>query len=74
MTPRMHAYRKWLRSAGQDTPVPKVFMAGWAAAQREWVGLTEEDRMDVCEDCGCLGVDWLELVAAVEAKLKEKNT
>jgi len=41
--------------------------------QRTWVGLTDEEAMQVCVDCGCLSEDWLTLLDAIEAKLKEKN-
>ena len=42
--------------------------------QRTWVGLTDEEAMQICVDCGCLSEDWLTLLDAIEAKLKEKNT
>jgi hypothetical protein len=38
-----------------------------------WVGLTDKEAMQICEDCGCLSEDWLVLLDAVEAKLREKN-
>jgi hypothetical protein len=44
------------------------------AAQREWVGLTDKEAMQICVDCGCLSEDWLVLLDAIEAKLKEKNS
>ena len=44
------------------------------AAQRTWVGLTDKEAMQICADCGCLSEDWLVLLDAIEAKLKEKNT
>ena len=43
-------------------------------AQRTWVGLTDKEAMQICVDCGCLSEDWLTLLDAIEAKLKEKNT
>jgi hypothetical protein len=43
-------------------------------AQRTWVGLTDEEAFQICVDCGCLSEDWLILLDAIEAKLKEKNT
>ena len=43
-------------------------------AQRTWVGLTDEEAMQICVDCGCLSEDWLTLLDAVEAKLRSKNT
>ncbi len=43
------------------------------AAQREWVGLTDEEVRRLSDDC--IGVrDELEFIRAIEAKLKEKNT
>jgi hypothetical protein len=42
--------------------------------KRTWVGLTDKEAMQICEDCGCLSEDWLVLLDAIEAKLKEKNT
>ena len=41
--------------------------------QRPWVGLTDKEAMQICEDCGCMSEDWLVLLDAIEAKLKEKN-
>jgi hypothetical protein len=40
---------------------------------KPWVGLTDEEAMQICVDCGCLSEDWLVLLEAIEAKLKEKN-
>ena len=42
--------------------------------QRTWVGLTDEEAMQICIDCGCMSEDWLMLLDAIEAKLKQKNT
>ena len=45
------------------------------AAQRQWVGLTDEERMDIL-----LNLNWdkklshMDTALAIEAKLKEKNT
>jgi uncharacterized protein YajQ (UPF0234 family) len=43
-------------------------------AARPWVKLTDEEAMQICVDCGCMSEDWLVLLDAIEAKLKEKNT
>jgi hypothetical protein len=43
-------------------------------AQRKWIGLTEEDRFEIAEKFGLADVAWLDLMQAIEAKLKEKNT
>ena len=51
-----------------------LFECREALAQRTWVGLTDEEAMQICVDCGCLSEDWLTLLDAIEAKLKEKNT
>jgi hypothetical protein len=42
-------------------------------ANREWVGLTETEQVQVAIDCGCADVAWLDFARAIEAKLKEKN-
>jgi hypothetical protein len=42
--------------------------------QRPWVGLKDEEAMQICVDCGCLSEDWMTLLDAIEAKLKERNT
>lgn len=41
---------------------------------REWAGLTEQEHVDIAVEAGCMSADWLGYGAAVEAKLKEKNT
>ena len=41
--------------------------------KRKWVGLTDDEQRDIAySDINCW--DWGELMDAVEAKLKEKNT
>jgi len=42
-------------------------------AQRTWVGLTDEDRAQ-CVQATVNSGDAAQLIAAIEAKLKEKNT
>ena len=41
--------------------------------RREWVGLTEAEKVNVAIDCGCADVAWMNFADAIEAKLKEKN-
>jgi len=41
---------------------------------RPWVGLTREDRFEIAEKLGLADVAWLDLMKAIEDKLKEKNT
>jgi len=43
-------------------------------APRPWVGLTGEDQAEISDRLGLASVDWLDLMDAVEAKLKEKNS
>jgi hypothetical protein len=49
-----------------DTPLNKP------AAQRQWVGLTDEDWQDISDKTAT--IIWSNLKQAIEAKLKEKNT
>jgi len=52
-----------------------AFAAGAEAeAKRMWVGLTDEEQIQVAWSCGAMSADWLEFARAIEAKLKEKNT
>ncbi len=43
------------------------------AAQRQWIGLTEEEHTQIAVDAGCMSSDWVFYGAAVERTLKEKN-
>ena len=43
-------------------------------AQRTWVGLTEEERSKIESEVLMRGENYPEVLAAIEAKLKEKNT
>lgn len=47
-----------------------------AVTKREWVGLTDEEMLELEETTTCLvNESWLRnLTRAIEAKLKEKNT
>jgi hypothetical protein len=47
----------------------QVIYEGSKKPKREWVGLTDEDEIDWQE-----GGNLRDLVKAIEAKLKEKNT
>ena len=47
--------------------------AGWKAAQRKWVGLTEEEILDLFDVNNVYGSKWIEFARTVEAKLKAKN-
>jgi hypothetical protein len=41
--------------------------------QRTWVGLTDEDTFEIGERLGLADVAWIDLMKAIEAKLKQKN-
>ena len=41
--------------------------------KREWVGLTDNERMELAVKTGAMSADWLPFMEAVEKKLKEKN-
>jgi hypothetical protein len=42
--------------------------------QREWVGLTDDEIAAISEKCGLMDEQWTDVMMAVEAKLKKKNT
>ena len=42
--------------------------------QREWQGLTDDEHMKLAEEWGCMSADWVLYAAAIERKIKEKNT
>jgi hypothetical protein len=42
--------------------------------QREWVGLTDEDTFKIAERLGLSDVAWVDLMQAIEAALRSKNT
>ena len=42
-------------------------------AQRPWVGLTKDDTFEIAERLGLADVAWLDLMVAIETKLKERN-
>ena len=45
-----------------------------APPQRTWVGLTPEDTFEIGERLGLSDIAWVDLMQAIEAKLKDKNT
>jgi hypothetical protein len=46
---------------------------GAVAAQRQWVGLTDEEIEKACVPLGAAMLSFTEVARAIEAKLKEKN-
>ena len=65
-------------ASGSKRPTEKkvvpVFVGNTTPPQRTWVGLTEEDKESFWTGDQMSLKEWDELYAAVEAKLKEKNT
>ena len=70
---------QWLDTAHFRKKLPKdagdgVWNPLYAAPQRPWVGLTDEEHNKLAVDWGCLSADWILYAAAVERAVKEKNT
>ena len=42
--------------------------------KRSWVGLTEEDIAEIAETLGLMDVAWVDLMQAIERRLKRRNT
>ena len=42
--------------------------------QRQWQGLTEQDIWEIAEKLGLADVAWLDLMQAIERRLKRRNT
>jgi hypothetical protein len=61
--------------APQPAPV-KTYHDGkpWPIAPKPWVGLTDEERSTIESEVLMRGENYPEVLAAIEAKLKEKNT
>jgi len=57
----------------EQLPVGTKFYTTQPAAQRQWVGLTDDERLEVAEIDGADEWFW-KVCKAIEAKLKEKNT
>ena len=68
---------EWAKYMSWDTPtvvtLPKIPLYT-TPPQRTWVGLTEQDRIEIYDKLGLMDVAWLDLMEAIETKLKEKNT
>jgi hypothetical protein len=54
-----------------DAPLTLNGVALWP--KRPWVGLTEEEHIQIAIEFGCIGADWVFYAAAVERALKNKN-
>jgi hypothetical protein len=53
-------------------PVGTKLYATPPVAKRQWVGLTDEERKAIYDECQ--GLDVMKAIIQTEAKLKEKNT
>ena len=42
--------------------------------QRQWRGLTDEDIAEIAEKLGLADVAWVDLMQAIERRLKKRNT
>jgi hypothetical protein len=73
MTDEAYLQRRWF--GGRDTGHLTFTEAVELTMQKryEWKGLTDEEAMQICIDCGCMSEEWLVLLDAIEAKLQEKN-
>jgi hypothetical protein len=57
-------------TSSNDPGQPGSIYTTQPAAQRQWVGLTDEEIEDIVDECD--GVGW-DVAQAIKAKLKEKN-
>ena len=48
-------------------------LSNTAPPKKEWVGLTDQEHMQLATEWGCMSADWVLYAAAVERKVKEKN-
>ena len=71
-----YAWEKRVVKTEHDRAVElgKAYERGWnaALAQREWVGLTDEEVSEVIDNV-LEGGGWLDVARAIEQALKEKN-
>ncbi len=53
--------------------LPQVPTGGGGISKREWVGLTDSEKKDICQEAA--NEDWtdLDVINATEAKLKDKT-
>jgi hypothetical protein len=71
--PETDFYRAW--NAGQVSRVSDgEIMKPTINNQRQWVGLTPEEVLDLFDRNNVYGSKWVEFARTVEAKLKERNT
>jgi hypothetical protein len=74
--------RKYFTLTFDPNKVPEIYIGGEAvplyttppAAQRPWVGLTDEERMDCIFATNWSKTPLMDTAKLIEAKLKERNT
>jgi hypothetical protein len=64
-----HKYFRWKKPSSTFKPI--ALYTTPLAAQRQWVGLTDEEKRQIFEREDYQG--WLDYINAIEAKLKERN-
>lgn len=65
-----HKYFRWKKPSSSYKPIALYI----APPKHEWVGLTDEDTFEIGERLGLADVAWIDLMKAIEAKLKERNS
>ena len=67
--------QQWLDWAMEQQPVGKNSLAQpEQEPHRQWRGLTEEDIAEIAEKLGLADVAWVDLMQAIERRLKRRNT
>jgi len=66
--------RGWQSDSFESIPIEGWLPIYTTPPQRTWVGLTEQEHTDIAVECGCMSADWVFYGAAVERKVKERNT
>ena len=42
--------------------------------RKQWIGLTQQEHIEIAVECGCMSSDWVFYGSTVERILKEKNS
>ena len=73
-SPAVDAIRDFAKMRGMSLDDAKVQDWNTTPPQRTWVHLTNQEHEEIAIEWGCLSADWVFYAAAVERKVKEKNT
>ena len=68
------AWEQFYPDIGKPQIAFNAEVIGYVAPQRTWVGLAPEDTFEIAERLGLSDIAWVDLMQAIEAKLKEKNS